>query len=350
MLTSFCVSTCRLLILLPGISFFSSVYGLACDNVISFELVTATGLIISVSETSYPDLFWALRGGGNNFGIVTEFHVNALPRAATMWGGSRYYRQSEFPALLEAYVNLGINAKQDGKAHQILSFAAVDGADPLGLVELEYADPISNATILQEYNSIKGAISDATAVRSLAELTTLVNGDGRGDGLRQQFWTWTTKLDLDIATQTVDLFIQEAKAVSDAANLTSALSLQVLTEPILEKTKMNGGNALGLDPEGGPLMLGLVSIQWRDAADDERLEKYAARVKDGSVAIAKEAGKSSDYLYMNYGSPYQDVVASYGTDNKARLKAISKKYDPTGVFEVLQPGYFKLDGAPLGAL
>ena len=49
---------------------------------------------------------------------------------------------------------------------------------------------------------------------------------------------------------------------------------------------------------------------------------------------------------MNYGNKVQDVVAGYGAQNKAKLLSISKKYDPSGVFEKLQPGYFKLNGAP----
>jgi FAD/FMN-containing dehydrogenase len=47
-------------------------YGLACDNVESYELVTASGVIINVSQNKFPDLYWALRGGGNNFGLVTQ--------------------------------------------------------------------------------------------------------------------------------------------------------------------------------------------------------------------------------------------------------------------------------------
>lgn len=57
------------LILGGGISHFASKLGWACDNVASFELVTASGLPITVSPTSHPDLFWALRGGGNNLGL-----------------------------------------------------------------------------------------------------------------------------------------------------------------------------------------------------------------------------------------------------------------------------------------
>jgi len=322
-------------------------YGLACDNVISYELVTASGLIINVSQKSFPDLYWALRGGGNNFGIVTKFNVNALPRAPTMWGGMRTYLSTESDALIKAYYNLGMNAKKDGKAHQILSFGW--GGAELGevaQVELEYADPITDAPVLAEYNSIKGAIADATGINTLANLTAILEGPASGAGLRQAFWTWTTKLDVEMATVTKDIFFEEITDVLDAADLLPAVSLQVLTEPIIEQGATKGGNALGLDPKEGPLMLALVAMKWSNSADDDRLQKFAARVKDRCVAAAKAKGKATDYLYMNYASPWQDPVAGYGPANQAKLKAISKKYDPTGVFEVLQPGYFKLSGPP----
>ena len=58
---------------------------------------------------------------------------------------------------------------------------------------------------------------------------------------------------------------------------------------------------------------------------------------------------NNDYIYMNYASPYQDVIESYGAENKQRLKDIAEEYDPIGVFQRLQPGYFKLEGAPYGA-
>lgn len=326
-----------------GISYFSSQYGLACDNVLSYELVTASGIIITVSQTSYPDLYWALRGGGNNFGIVTQFNVQAVPQGQ-MWGGMRNYLESSFPALIEAYYNLGINAKKDPKAHQILSFT-YQGL-PIASLELEYADPNPNATILAEYNAIPGAIGDQTGVKSLAELTSALEGPASGAGLRQAFWTWTVKLDKDLATSTKDIFFEEVTAIADAADLVAAVSLQVITEPILEKVTTRGGNALGLSAADGPLMNVLIALKWSDTADDTRLNQFAAKVKDRAVAVAKAKGKDMAYLYMNYASPWQDPIAGYGSANKARLQQISKKYDPTGVFEKLQPGYFKLGGAP----
>ncbi len=326
-----------------GFSYFSGQYGLACDNVLSYEVVTASGVIINVSQTSFPDLYWALRGGGNNFGIVTQFNVQAIPQGQ-MWGGSRVYLEPSFPALIEAYYNLGMNAKKDDKAHQLLSISWRGYA--VASLELEYSEPNPNATILAEFNAIPGAITDNTGIKSLAELTQALAGSASRPGLRQAFWTWTVKLDKDLATSTKDIFLEEVTAIDDAADLVAAVSLQVITEPILEKTTARGGNALGLSAADGPLMNVLVALKWTNTADDSRLNKFAATVKDRAVAAAKAKGKDVAYLYMNYASPWQDPIASYGAANKAKLRRISKKYDPTAVFERLQPGYFKLNGAP----
>lgn len=322
-------------------------YGLACDNVESYELVTASGVIINVSKANYPDLYWALRGGGNNFGIVTQFNVASIPRGPKMWGGMRAYLQPEFGALVNAFYSLGMSAKKDGKAHQILSFAWANMQ--IAQVELEYADPIANASVLAEYNAISNAVSDGTGIRSLAELTSLLATSTVGADLRRGFWTWSNQLDKDVAAITKDIFFEELPAVVDAEGLIPALSLQVLTEPILEKTAANGGNPLGLDAKNGPIMNSLLAVQWKNRADDDRINKFAAKVMERALAVVKARGKTNQYLYMNYASPFQDVVASYGAGNKAKLKAISKKYDPQRVFEVLQPGFFKLDGAPRGA-
>ena len=64
-------------------------HGLALDNVAIYEVVLASGKIVNASETSNPDLYWALRGGGNNFGVVTNFHYYAYPIQPSFWGG--YY-------------------------------------------------------------------------------------------------------------------------------------------------------------------------------------------------------------------------------------------------------------------
>ena len=62
-------------------------------------------------------------------------------------------------------------------------------------------------------------------------------------------------------------------------------------------------------------------------------------------AEAKRRNLVNDYIYMNYASQFQDVVGSYG-ESADKLRRIARKYDPTEVFQKLQPGYFKLQGPP----
>lgn len=89
---------------------------------------------------------------------------------------------------------------------------------------------------------------------------------------------------------------------------------------------------------------------WTNAADDQRILKFNNDIITRVKAEAAKKGLNNDYIYMNYASPYQPVISSYGPANQKKLQSVAKWSDPTGVFQKLQPGYFKLDGeAPFGA-
>jgi FAD/FMN-containing dehydrogenase len=106
------------LLLGGGISYFANKMGWACDNVVSYEVVTASGIIVTASPTQYSDLYWALRGGGNNFGVVTKFNVNAFPNG-NMWG-ARLFSPDQFSKALDAVYNFAYNSASDLEAAMIL--------------------------------------------------------------------------------------------------------------------------------------------------------------------------------------------------------------------------------------
>jgi FAD/FMN-containing dehydrogenase len=108
------------LILGGGINFFANKIGWACDNVASFEVVTASGIIVKASPTSFQDLYWALRGGGSNFGIVTNFKLDAFP-LGKMWGGQRIYTEDKFSAVLDAVYSFATTkSSRDTDAAEII--------------------------------------------------------------------------------------------------------------------------------------------------------------------------------------------------------------------------------------
>jgi hypothetical protein len=85
-----------------------------------------------------------------------------------------------------------------------------------------------------------------------------------------------------------------------------------------------------------------IDFQWGDVADDTQVKSIMSGIISKSTALARSRGLYNRYLYENYAYIKQDVFSGYGEANKKRLIRISKEYDPEGVFQFLQPGYFKL--------
>jgi hypothetical protein len=85
-----------------------------------------------------------------------------------------------------------------------------------------------------------------------------------------------------------------------------------------------------------------IDFQWGDVADDTQVKNIMNGIISKSTALAQSRGLYNRYLYENYAYIEQDVFSGYGEANKNRLIKISRDYDPEGVFQYLQPGYFKL--------
>ena len=75
------------LLLAGGVSFYGNQVGWACDSVVNYEIVLADGSLVEANKDHHPDLFWALKGGSSNFGIVTRFDVQTI-RSPKIWGGT----------------------------------------------------------------------------------------------------------------------------------------------------------------------------------------------------------------------------------------------------------------------
>ncbi|KAH5432499.1 hypothetical protein HBI47_097900 [Parastagonospora nodorum] len=327
-----------------GISHFANMRGWACDNVDSYEVVTASGLIITASATSHPDLYWSLRGGGNNFGVVTKFKYRTFAQGP-MWGGPRLLLEPEFDAVYTAFTKIAQNSAKDVKAAQIASFG-VQAGFKLCITEIEYADPTPWPAIFDEYKAIPAA-QDNTAIANLSTLTRNLGG-GQPTGARQTYWDWTSKLDRDFMKFSVDTLFELVSTIADAPGVLPALSFQAITVPAMQGMQQNGGNALGLDPSGGPIHIANLALKWDDPADDERMYSFSNTLWTRLRDEAAKRSLQSDFIYMNYASPWQDPIGSYGEKNKNRLKQVAGVYDPTGVFQRLAPGYFKLEGKPFG--
>ncbi|KAI4954620.1 hypothetical protein J4E86_005930 [Alternaria arbusti] len=329
-----------------GISDLTNEYGLACDNVASYEVVTASGVIVNASPSRYPDLYWALRGGGNNFGIVTTFQYETIVQPP-MWGGMRIHDPSTTPALITAFENAINNAEEDTKLAHVVSFTTYDTYQ-LAFTELEYLLPVDLSNppkIAREYLGIP-FMQDKTSNSTLEDLTPH-RSDDMPSGFRTSMWSASFKMSAELIQKMTDRFFEVAPSLPAVS---VNIAFQAFSKPALQAMQKKGGNALGLYPENGPFFHVLVYMAWNESSDDTTMMKAAQSYIETSKGMARELSVDNEYYYMPYSSGYEPVVAGYGEKNMARLRAISQRYDPMQVFQNLQPGYFKLDGkAPLGA-
>ncbi|KAF4960093.1 hypothetical protein FGADI_1111 [Fusarium gaditjirri] len=309
-------------------------------------VVLANGAIVKASATALPDMYWALRGGGINFGLIVKFNLKTIPLPkGEMWGGSRVYTEDKFPEVTDALFNILKNSEKDPKAG-IYGVWIYNEGNRLSIPALYYTEPdASNATIWKDFNEIE-AISDTTQNRVLAECGKEIMKDSP-PGLREVYYVITTKLDHGILEYARDYFYKTAPTVADVSGIVPVFVVQGVTTPQLKQMQKNGGNALGIDPESGPLFILQLCVMWNKQFDDEAIYGWMSDIFQVVTTEAKARGVNNDYVYMNYASQYQDAIASYGSGNKAKLKGIVKKYDPQQVFQKLQPGYFKLDRAPI---
>ena len=155
------------IVLIGGISFFSPQYGWACDKVVGMEVVLASGQIVYASVESYSDLFAALKGGSNNFGVVTRFDLKTFQQRNFL-GGVSVNPISTLPQQLKAFNTFMEPANFDPKATAIQAFVYQSSTNTtLVSNDLEYALPISNPVPLQPFLEIQPLFYSSMRVSSI---------------------------------------------------------------------------------------------------------------------------------------------------------------------------------------
>lgn len=343
------------LILGGGISFFSNLYGMSCDNVVNFEVVTAAGEIIHASQDSHPDLYRALRGGGGNLGVVTRFDCISYPQDM-MWGGDRYHEWAYAPQLVAELMRFGDSgAETTPEASLIIGFAHMTAPGFFGSATPTHAHAQAAGT----HPAVFDALLDIPAqwsdcgnkhVSEMAAALESLNDKAAGP-MRHSHWTLTAVLDEQLALDMVYIFRDEVekKLVGVVEGIMPGVGLQVLSLPLMRTMARAGGNCIGLQDEDRPLLLVNPTVRWLNAIDDDLVMSVYANIVARSNEAARVRGLQHAYLYMNYASQFQDPITGYGRMERERLRAVARKYDPDGVFQTLNPGHFKIDGGSYGA-
>ncbi|CAG8982389.1 hypothetical protein HYALB_00007511 [Hymenoscyphus albidus] len=326
-----------------GLSNWAPVYGFGTDNVFEFELVLPNGTLTKVNDVSQPDLYFALRGGMNNFGIVTKFTVRVFPQGQFLYGNVMGPLLDSRDAVTEEAFKLTTEWKNDTKMTFSYGYRYNASMDQFSLYFTEtYTDPIMEPGPFRGLNAIPGA--DRSGLRiDVASSFAADGARGRPPGARNLYATMTYYPSAELDRGIQDIYGEEVRSVRDATGLSPNLIFQPVFEAQIRSCKERGGNALGIEADG-PLSIALLTIGWSQQKDDPSIYALAKRWVDRTKALTVAAGKDHPWLYINYASQQQDPFAGYGEKNLDRLRKVHQDVDPMGIFgsRGLCRVYFKL--------
>ncbi|KAI1334210.1 FAD-binding domain-containing protein [Xylariaceae sp. FL0016] len=332
------------LALTGGLSFFSSREGFICDDVINYEVVLGSGEVINANVDENPDLWRALRGGGNNLGIVTRFDMRTF-KQGPMYGGSLYYPGHNFPAQVDALVSELQKPDADVETHLMVSlgYTALFGPDPVGMNQVYHTGGIEKPDVLQPFTAIETPFDKLTTLRmhTLPEASREQEGD-MPKLQRSAYLNLHVKVDSATLKSGAEIWQEALEPVKGCEGLICSYTLQPYPSSLLQKSAVKGGNTLGLTPDDGPIMSIALLSYWNDGNDDRKILEAFEGALESIKRDAISKGTALDFTFMNYSAPGQDPIGSYGRENKARLQEASKKFDPEGIFQKGVPGGWKL--------
>jgi FAD/FMN-containing dehydrogenase len=308
-----------------GYGWISSKYGLTCDNLISADVVTADGRMLQASETENEDLFWAIRGGGGNFGILTSLEYDVHLLGPVMYAGLFAFELERGEAAMDAYRELVESPPDElGTAAVMLNAPPEEfvperlhGQPVLGIAISYCGDHADGEALVQGLRDV-GPVVDLVgpmpyrAFQAMLDplsppgFRTYVRGEhlsGLTDGVVETFLRFPTE---GLYPLSFLILFQHGGAVSrvpDDATASSGRDAAFMIHPI---------------------------GAWEDPADDER---HISWVRSVSEAMQPH---TTGGVYLNFMTDTDRVSAGYGDAKYQRLVQLKRQYDPDNVFRFNQ--------------
>lgn len=296
-------------------------HGLACDNLVAAELVTADGRVVRADEEQHPELLWALRGGGGNFGVVTALEFALHPVGPEVLGGLALWPAERAAEMLGRFRD----TMRDAPEGLSLAFAYVtapaedevppDLRDrPAVMVAGMYAGPVEEGEALLAGLRGAGPALDAFGVTTYADFNSSLDDP---PGYRN--W-WTAEHLADLTPEAIERIDRRA------ADLPAGASQLFIAAW--------GGAMSRIGDEHSPLRArrpGFVVhplLLWEDPADDERNIAHGRAYRDDLRHLA------SGDAYLNFLGEEGEArrIAQFGPANHGRLAEIKAAWDPENVF------------------
>ncbi len=302
-----------------GLGWLMALHGMAVDNLIAAEVVTADGRILNASATEHPDLFWGIRGGGGNFGVVATLTFKLHPVAQVVGGlvahpldrGAdmlRFYRDITDSAPDELSVFAGLLHAPDGSGHK------------LGAMIVFHPDASEGLNAVAPIKAFGPPIMDMVGPMPYEQVNAMLDGGFPKGALNYWKSSFLTKLSDEAIDTMVDLF-------RACPTPMGALLLEHFHGAV---TRVDVGDTAFPHRETGFNLL--IVAQWVDPAQSAEGVAWAKGAYD-AMRPFMASGRYVNYLGDDEGG--DSVAAAYGP-NYSRLRSVKRTYDPGNVFKLNQ--------------
>lgn len=298
-----------------GIGWLNGRYGLACDNLVGADVVTADGRLVTAGPAEHEDLFWALRGGGGNFGVVTSFRFRVHPVSQVLGGGVTF-PASQAAAALRLYQDFTRQSPDE------LSTAASIWLGPEGRPVVSVAvcwcgSLEAGEEVLRPLRSF--AQPDMDAIGPMNYTTLQSGSDGGYPPSRLHYWKASFLREL--SDEAIEVILD---AVAEMPSAMSGVGLQELCGVAARVPP-----TATAFPHRGHHWDFLILSQWDDPSDSDRNIDWTRR-----LFARMEPLLESGVYANNLGEEDANRVASAYGSNYERLATIKKTWDPDNLFRL----------------
>ncbi len=306
-----------------GFGWLSRKFGLTCDSLTAAEVVTAEGRMLRAGDTENTDLFWALRGGGGNFGVVTSFEFDLHEVGPQVLSGKLFYRLEDAPAVLRHYREALAGIPDELSCYILFRQAPpapflpeeIHGRTILALAMCYAGDPEAGEQATRVFRDFGRPLADKVARRPYTEFQQITDGKWQ-PGYRDY---WKSDYLPGLSDEAIATMIRFARDLP-----TPMTDFKV---PHFEGAISRIPNSATAFPHRKAPFAIAINTRWEDSADDEEHIAWTRRFTDAMQAF------TTGGVYANFlGDEGQQRVRDAFGANYERLAAIKAQYDPDNFF------------------
>jgi FAD/FMN-containing dehydrogenase len=313
-----------------GIGWLMRKHGLACDNLLSADLVTVDGRQMTASATEHPDLFWGLRGGGGNFGVVTSFKFRLHPVGPIVLGGALFYPVEQAPELLRFYREWARDLPDD--LTTLVAFLTAPPepfvpeqlrGTPMIAIAMCYSGPIqAGQQLVQPLRQFVEPAIDLVGPLPYVALQGMFD-ESAPHGIHAY---WKTAYLRNLDDGTIDVVLDHVSRMRNLSPFSVVHVHQV--GGVVSRMRKDETPFAGRD---APYILNIVGL-WMAHEDPAPHIAWARAFAEG----IKLCSMGGEYVNFQADQGADRVKAAYGAGIYDRLAEVKRKYDPDNLFRINQ--------------